>query len=196
MLLDCRTPCSKKFTLVYVHRGLLLSFHGKMTALRATVRTSLTVLVALLELTCAHSIALRPPLRAATLRRCAAPVSAVSSARPNQRLVLVEDNDGMRTALQRYLSENGFNCESYAGGADALRAMANGRTPDLIITDVMMPNLDGLTLLQRVRADQRFCAVPVVLLTAKALKSDRIAGFKAGASAYVSKPFDPEVRLF
>jgi len=67
--------------------------------------------------------------------------------------------------------------------------------PELIISDLILPAVDGFSLVQRVRGDARLCGVPVVLLTARGMTSDRIAGFDAGASAYISKPFDPEELL-
>mmetsp|Transcript_670 Transcript_670/g.1900 ORF Transcript_670/g.1900 Transcript_670/m.1900 type:complete len:279 (+) Transcript_670:58-894(+) len=73
--------------------------------------------------------------------------------------------------------------------------MTGAVRPDLVITDVLMRGMDGLALLRRIRADQRLCGIPVILLTAKGFASDRIAGYSAGASAYLSKPFDPEELL-
>jgi DNA-binding NarL/FixJ family response regulator len=63
--------------------------------------------------------------------------------------------------------------------------------PDAIVSDVRMPGKDGLELLRLIRADERLARVPVVLLTAKGMTADRIAGYKAGANAYLPKPFDP-----
>jgi DNA-binding NarL/FixJ family response regulator len=111
------------------------------------------------------------------------------------RLVFVEDNGGLRSAVSKYMTENGFQCETYAEAQEALRAMVRGPRPDLVITDVMMQGMDGIALLRRIRADQRLCAIPVVLLTARGMTSDRIAGYSAGASAYLCKPFDPEELL-
>jgi DNA-binding NarL/FixJ family response regulator len=64
-------------------------------------------------------------------------------------------------------------------------------TPDAIVSDVRMPGKDGLELLKLIRADERLSRVPVILLTAKGMTADRIAGYKAGANAYLPKPFDP-----
>ena len=109
-------------------------------------------------------------------------------------LFLVDDQPGMRSAVERYLSHRGFRCRTFESAPDALRAIARSTPPpDALVTDVLMPGgMDGLDLLRAVRADVRLCAVPVVLLTAKGLTSDRIAGYDAGCSAYVAKPFDPE----
>jgi CheY-like chemotaxis protein len=123
--------------------------------------------------------------------RCLASASAERGA----RLVLIDDQMGMRNAVQNYLTQHGFECDAFASGADALRAMLTAPPPpDLIVADVLMKGVDGLSLLQRIRAEPMLCAVPLVLLTAKGLTSDRIAGYNAGASAYLTKPFDPDGR--
>ncbi|WP_025782560.1 response regulator transcription factor, partial [Candidatus Synechococcus spongiarum] len=64
--------------------------------------------------------------------------------------------------------------------------------PDLVISDVMMPRLDGYGLLARLREDERLAGTPVVFLTAKGMTADRIAGFMAGVDDYIPKPFDPD----
>lgn len=131
---------------------------------------------------------LRAPPR---LRASAGPLC---TAKPT-RLMLVDDQDGLRNAVRGYLVHNGFKCDAFSGVAAAFDAISKGLLPDLIITDVLMPDIDGYQLLRRVRADPRLGGVPVVLLTAKGFSSDRIDGFNAGASAYVSKPFEPEELL-
>ncbi|KAL1518941.1 hypothetical protein AB1Y20_003212 [Prymnesium parvum] len=108
------------------------------------------------------------------------------------RLVLIDDQPGLRNAVHSYLTQRGFRCECFSTGADALCAMLDAPPPDVIVTDVLMPGVDGLSLLRRVRAEAKLCAVPLVLLTAKGLTADRIAGYHAGASAYLTKPFDPD----
>jgi DNA-binding NarL/FixJ family response regulator len=69
---------------------------------------------------------------------------------------------------------------------------SGGRVPDCIVSDIRMPGMDGLELLQRIRENDTLRQVPVVLLTAKGMTSDRIAGYDSGADAYLSKPFAPE----
>lgn len=96
-------------------------------------------------------------------------------------------------AVQRYLNDHGFRCSAFASADSALRALAGPTQPSAVVTDIMMPGgMDGLDLLRTLRADARLCAVPVVLLTARGTAADRITGYEAGASAYVTKPFDPE----
>ena len=109
--------------------------------------------------------------------------------------MLVEDQDGLRTAVCKYLQKSGYQVDTFSHVDAAFDAITQGLLPDLIVTDVIMPGLDGYQLLKRVRADPRLCGVPVVLLTARGLSDDRIVGYNAGASAYVSKPFEPEELL-
>jgi CheY-like chemotaxis protein len=88
------------------------------------------------------------------------------------------------------LRRAGFVATAAVDGVDALEKLA-AEAPDLIILDVMMPRLDGLETLHRVREDPATATLPVVLLSAKTQISDRLAGFEHGADDYVAKPFDP-----
>ena len=81
--------------------------------------------------------------------------------------MLVEDQDGLRTAVCKYLQKSGYQVDTFSHVDAAFDAITQGLLPDLIVTDVIMPGLDGYQLLKRVRADPRLCGVPVVLLTAK-----------------------------
>ena len=118
---------------------------------------------------------------------CAAPSAG-------SRLILVDEQDSMRRAVHRYLIKRGFRCDAFASGDAALAVMARSTPPDVLITEVTASTdgLDGLDLLRTVRSDTRLCSTPVVLLTTRGLTPDRIAGYSAGASVYLSKPFDPE----
>ena len=137
-----------------------------------------------------------PLLLHSTLRpRVGAPPFCQAPPPPKPRLMLVEDQDGLRSAVCKYLQQRGYVVEAFSRVDAAFDAITKGLFPDLIVTDVTMPGLDGYQLLKRVRADPRLCGVPVILLTARGLSDDRIAGYSAGASSYVSKPFEPEELL-
>jgi DNA-binding NarL/FixJ family response regulator len=69
------------------------------------------------------------------------------------------------------------------------------KTPDLVISDIMMPKVDGYQFLKQLRDDPRFKTLPVVFLTARGMTSDRIQGYQAGCDAYLAKPFDPDELL-
>jgi signal transduction histidine kinase/FixJ family two-component response regulator len=102
-------------------------------------------------------------------------------------VLLADDNADMRDYLRRLLGQR-WNVISATDGAAALR-LALERRPDLILSDVMMPGLDGFELLQRLRADARTRETPVLLLSARAGEEARIEGMQAGADDYLVKPF-------
>ncbi|CAK6689260.1 response regulator transcription factor [Synechococcus sp. CCY9201] len=107
------------------------------------------------------------------------------------RLLLVDDEPGLRTAVKAYLEDEGFVVTTANDGEEGW-TLAQELLPDVIISDVMMPRLDGYGLLQRLRGDERLGGTPVIFLTAKGMTADRIAGFNAGADDYIPKPFDPD----
>jgi len=107
---------------------------------------------------------------------------------PKTRILLADDNADMRGYLKRLLSSQGYEVESVADGQAALnRAKAN--PPDLVLTDVMMPRLDGFALLKELRADERTRALPIIMLSARAGEEARVDGLDAGAHEYLIKPF-------
>src|SRR6476661_2299357 len=107
------------------------------------------------------------------------------------QVLLVDDEPGLREAVQAYLEDSGFAVE-VAGNAQEGWQLLQQRLPDLVISDVMMPQVDGYQFLKQMREDPRYKALPVVFLTAKGMTSDRIQGYQAGCDAYLSKPFDPD----
>ncbi len=107
------------------------------------------------------------------------------------RLLLVDDEPGLCKATQAYLEEESFCVETAKDGEEGWEK-AQQSLPDLVISDVMMPRLDGYGLLARLREDERLAGTPVVFLTAKGMTADRIAGFMAGVDDYIPKPFDPD----
>lgn len=103
-------------------------------------------------------------------------------------ILLADDNADMRAYMGRLLSTQGYEVEMVGDGAAALAA-ARRRSPDLVLSDVMMPVLDGFGLLQALRADERLCDLPVILLSARAGEEARLEGINAGADDYLTKPF-------
>jgi signal transduction histidine kinase len=104
------------------------------------------------------------------------------------RILLADDNADMREYLARLLHERGWVVQSVGDGYSALAA-AKAQPPDLVLSDVMMPGLDGFALLRALRADSLTAAIPVVLLSARAGEEARIEGAQAGADDYLVKPF-------
>jgi PAS domain S-box-containing protein len=113
------------------------------------------------------------------------PVAAASTKRP--RILVADDNADMRQYIERLLRAD-YDIESVSNGAEALEA-ARRNPPDLVLSDVMMPELDGFGLLDALRCDEHTRLVPVVLLSARAGEEARTQGIGAGADDYLVKPF-------
>ncbi len=107
-------------------------------------------------------------------------------------ILVVDDDAPIRRMLDRTLSAEGYAVESAADGGEALAAVERS-TPDLIVLDVGLPGVDGLSVSKRLRA--KGLAVPVLLLTARDAVADRVAGLDAGADDYLVKPFATEELL-
>jgi DNA-binding NarL/FixJ family response regulator len=106
-------------------------------------------------------------------------------------VLLVDDEPGLRQAVQAYLEDSGFTVHVASNARDGLELLQQ-TSPELVISDVMMPQVDGYQFLKQLRDDPRFESLPVVFLTARGMTADRIQGYQAGCDAYLSKPFDPD----
>ena len=108
-----------------------------------------------------------------------------------RRALVVEDDPDIVELVSLYLSKEGFAVESVGDGREAL-ARARGTPFDLLILDLQLPGLDGLTLCAQLRREGKARHVPVVMLTARGDETDRIVGLEMGADDYVVKPFSPK----
>jgi CheY-like chemotaxis protein len=117
-------------------------------------------------------------------------VSAAIGERRAFRVLVVDDESAIRLLCRVNLESAGIEVEEAEDGAEALRAL-EGRPPDLILLDVMMPNLDGWGVAERLAASGATREIPVVFLTARAEDADRRRAFDLAAVGYVVKPFDP-----
>jgi DNA-binding response OmpR family regulator len=106
------------------------------------------------------------------------------------RILVVEDDQDIAELVARYLNKAGYTTEILASGRDALRAIASN-APDLLVLDLMLPQVDGLEICRAVRAAKATAAIPIIMLTARGEESDRIVGLEIGADDYLSKPFSP-----
>jgi two-component system alkaline phosphatase synthesis response regulator PhoP len=106
------------------------------------------------------------------------------------RILIVEDDRDIADLVARYLERAGFTAEVCTSGRDGLTA-ATTNVPDLIILDVMLPEMDGLEICRTLRGRETTAAVPIIMLTARAEESERIVGLEIGADDYVAKPFSP-----
>jgi DNA-binding response OmpR family regulator len=106
------------------------------------------------------------------------------------RVLVVEDDPDIAQLLVHYLGKAGFGAETVAGGREALAAIT-ARPPDLLVLDLMLPQVDGLEICRIVRANDATAELPIIMLTARAEESDRIVGLELGADDYLAKPFSP-----
>jgi two-component system, OmpR family, alkaline phosphatase synthesis response regulator PhoP len=106
------------------------------------------------------------------------------------RILVAEDDPDIAGLLRHYLEKADYAVDVTDTGSDVIPRLR--RTPtDLLVLDVMLPGMDGLAVCRALRGDPATAAVPIILLTAKAEESDRIAGLELGADDYITKPFSP-----
>jgi CheY-like chemotaxis protein len=109
---------------------------------------------------------------------------------PSARVLFAEDDDLVRDIAAETLRYAGYEVIAVADGDEALALLPHFR-PDLILSDVRMPRLDGLQLLQAIRRDPELGTIPFILISAKAEVADQRLGMSLGADDYVTKPYDP-----
>ncbi len=107
-----------------------------------------------------------------------------------QRILIVDDDPRALELIGLILSGQGYEVRQAGNGMAALE-QARAGLPDLIILDVMMPDMDGFEVTRRLRADPQTAHIPIVMFTAKTMVDDKVTGFEAGADDYLSKPVHP-----
>jgi len=116
---------------------------------------------------------------------------AATRTRTKYRVLVVEDDEEIRHYISQELTNDYYMMEG-CNGKEALE-MIFKRTPDLVISDIMMPEMDGLTLCRKIKQNVNLNYIPVILLTAKTREEDNIEGLETGADAYLTKPFNIEI---
>jgi DNA-binding NarL/FixJ family response regulator len=109
----------------------------------------------------------------------------------NKRLLLIDDDPNLILLVKDYLEFRGYEVITAENGQEALEVLDKD-TPDMIICDVMMPQMDGYSLVEHVRKNPRTNWIPVLFLSAKGQSQDRVKGLNTGADVYMVKPFEPE----
>jgi DNA-binding NarL/FixJ family response regulator len=109
----------------------------------------------------------------------------------HRRLLLIDDDPNLILLVKDYLEFRGYEVVTAENGREALEVLEQD-TPDMIICDVMMPEMDGYSLVRHVREDPRTSWIPVLFLSAKGQSQDRVKGLNTGADVYMVKPFEPE----
>jgi two-component system chemotaxis response regulator CheY len=105
-------------------------------------------------------------------------------------VLTVDDSRTMRDMLMLTLSEAGFQVVQAVDGVHGLEVL-QGRAPDVIVTDINMPRMDGFGLIERVRADARLRVIPILVLTTEGSADKKDRARRAGATGWIVKPFDP-----
>jgi DNA-binding response OmpR family regulator len=105
-------------------------------------------------------------------------------------VLIVEDDRDIADLVARYLRRAGYSTETLASGADAVSAIRE-RPPDLLVLDLMLPQVDGLEICRIVRGNARTASIPIIMLTARGEEAERIVGLELGADDYIAKPFSP-----
>src|SRR2546426_1488649 len=108
-----------------------------------------------------------------------------------REVLVVEDEPDIRRLIVLHLERDGFRCRTAANGPEALREV-KAAVPDLVVLDLMLPQLDGLEVCRRLRSDASTAGVPIIMLTAKSDEVDRVVGLEVGADDYVGTPFSPK----
>ena len=111
------------------------------------------------------------------------------SQKDNKHLLLVDDDPNLVLLVKDYLELQGYEVNTADNGKEALKVLGE-QIPDMIICDVMMPEMDGYALIEQVRQDPRTSWIPVMFLSAKGQSQDRVKGLHIGADVYMVKPFD------
>ncbi len=109
-------------------------------------------------------------------------------------VLIVEDDDDIRELVSHSLSREGYRVKVAATGVEALDSVKSS-SPDLIILDLMLPDIDGLEVCQRLKTSISTQSIPIVMLTAKTEDTDIVVGLELGADDYVTKPFSPRVLI-
>lgn len=105
-----------------------------------------------------------------------------------KRILVVDDDENILNLEKTILEQKGFDVTAAAGGAEALRLLAE-RAFDLVLLDVMMPEVDGFTVCRKIKEDPRLKDIPVIFLTARGGGEALAEGFESGAVMYINKPF-------
>lgn len=114
-----------------------------------------------------------------------------NSQRDSKKLLLIDDDPNLILLVKDYLEFRGYDVMTAENGREALEVL-DQKVPDMIICDVMMPEMDGYSLVKHIRQEPRTNTIPVLFLSAKGQSQDRVKGLNEGADVYMVKPFEPE----
>lgn len=113
---------------------------------------------------------------------------------PKEHILAVDDEEDILELIQFNLNREGYQVSCAATGEDALRKV-NSKKPDLILLDLMLPDLDGFAVARKLKDDPKKRHIPIIMLTAKGEESDIVTGLELGADDYIVKPFSPRILI-
>lgn len=113
----------------------------------------------------------------------------------NKTVLVVEDNDMNMQLVEYLLEEGGYNIVKAASGEEALTLTGHGEKPDIILMDIHLPGMDGLSVVRTMKSDPRTKTIPILALTAHAMRGDKDRFLEAGCDGYISKPIDVKTFL-
>lgn len=111
-----------------------------------------------------------------------------------ERILVIEDDEDIQELIRFNLEKEAYKVSCRGTAEEGLKSLTV-RVPDLILLDLMLPGMDGLTACRRIRSDEKTSGVPVIMLTAKGSEADIVTGLELGADDYITKPFSPRVVL-
>ena len=110
----------------------------------------------------------------------------------HEKILIVEDDDDIAELIRYNLVKDGFRPVGVSRGEDAMKKLS-ADTFDLVMLDIMLPGIDGLEVCRRMKANERFRFIPIIMLTAKGEETDVVTGLELGADDYIVKPFSPKI---
>ncbi|MCP4218367.1 MAG: response regulator transcription factor [bacterium] len=109
------------------------------------------------------------------------------------KILIVDDSEMVRNYYYYILKTAGFDVISAIDGADGLEKLFNFPNTDLVVSDINMPAMDGYTMIERIREEDQFEELPIIIVSTEGEASDKQKGFNAGADVYIVKPIDPNI---
>ena len=109
------------------------------------------------------------------------------------KILIVDDEDSIRELLEMLLESNGFSNIKMAADGESAIAITEEWHPDIILLDLMLPKIDGLTVCRKIRSNPNTASMPIIMLTAKSEESDIVLGLEIGANDYITKPFSNKI---
>ncbi len=111
-----------------------------------------------------------------------------------KKILIVEDQEDVTELIRYNLTKDGFSCDAACNGSDGLEK-ALAISPDIILLDLMLPEIDGLTVCKKLKSNSQTEHIPIIMVTAKSDEADIVTGLELGADDYITKPFSPKVLI-